>query len=242
MWKLENLTTKKVKLDFSSSGQADAYVTQLWDANVEIINAIEYVDWIDFNYQFIVCESCGYKGCKSQDWVEIKRSGSIALIMPAFTRIREASKQLRDEYLPPHYLLKRGAIYIDQESYKSELSQIIPLPDFEALLPLSEWEASKIFQLEAQNGVLGHILNSPKLYPDVVIASSEGNFMEQTSELISLVNNLSKATHAAKLRKISERDQIISLYLDIAGYPEWAALSFDGSRYSLYLNPGYVIG
>lgn len=241
MWKLENPTTKKVKLDFSSSGQSEAYVTQLWDVNVELINAIEYVNWSDLNYQFIVCESCGYVGCKSQDWVEIERAGSIALIIPAFTRIRNASKQVQDEYLPPHYLLELGAIYIDRESYKSELSQIIPLPDFEALSPLPAWAASKIFQLEAPNSVLGHILNPPKLYLDLVIASSEGNYQEQTSELISLVNNLSKATHPAKLRRISERDRIISLYLDIAGCPEWAALSYDGSRYSLYLNPGYVI-
>lgn len=241
MWKLENPKTKKVKLGFSSSGQSKSFVTQLWDANLELINAIEYVNWSDSSYQFIICGSCGYVGCKPRDWVEIKRTDSVALIMPAFTRLRDASEQMQDEYSPPPYLLERGVIYIDQESYKSELSQIIPLPDFEELSLLPAWAASKIFQLEAPHCVLGDILKPSRLYPDIVIASSEGNYIEQISELISLINNLSKATYPVRLRRITEYDQIISLYLDISGYPEWTALSYDGSQYSLYLKPGYII-
>jgi hypothetical protein len=70
---------------------------------------------------------------------------------------------------------------------------------------------------------------------------SEENFIVQTSALISLVDNLSKATHTVNFRKITEAERIISLYLDISGYLEWAVLSCDGSRYSLYLKPGYII-
>jgi hypothetical protein len=241
MWTLGTLKTKKVKLDLSSSRQADFYATQIWNDDIELVNLVEHVNWNDLDFQFIVCKSCACVGCKPRDWVEIKRTGSMVLIMPAFTRLREASKQMRDEYLPPSYLLERGVIYINRESYESRLCQIAPFPKFETLPPLPAWEASKIFQLEAQNRVLGQILNPSELYKDIVIASSEGNFMEQTSALISLVDNLSKATHTVNFRGITEADQIISLYLDISGYPEWAALSYDGSRYSLYLKPGYII-
>ncbi len=65
--------------------------------------------------------------------------------------------------------------------------------------------------------------------------------MEQTSALISLVDTLSKATHTVNLRRSTGSDQIISLYLDISGFPKWTALSYNGSHYSLYLNPGYII-
>jgi hypothetical protein len=241
MWTPETLKTKKVKLDLSSSGQAEVYVTQLWNDGVELINSVEYVNWNDLDFQFIVCESCGFVGCKSQDWVEIKRTDSMVLIMPAFTRLKEASQQMRDEYLPPSYLLEQGVIYIDRKSYESRLCQVAPFPKFGTLPLLPAWEAAKIFQLESPNHVLGDILNPPELYKDIVIASSEGNFIEQTSALISLVDNLLKATHTVNFRRITEADQIISLYLDISGYPEWAALSCDGLRYSLYLEPGYII-
>jgi hypothetical protein len=240
MWKLNHLTTRKARLDFSSSGQPQADVTQLWESDIELVNAVECVNWSDSDHQFMICESCGFAGCKSQDWVEIRRTGSIAIITPAFMRLEEAPKSLENEYLPPHYLLERGAIYIEQESYKSMLC-LAPFPTFETLSPLSTWAASKIFQLEAPNRVLGHILYPPKLCMDIVIASSEGNFMEQTSELISLINTLLIADRPAILRRRTERDQVISLYLDISGFPEWAALSYDGSRYALYLNPGYII-
>ena len=241
MWPLETLKTKRVKLDLSSSGQPNVEVTQLWTNHIELINAVESVNWSDSAFQFRVCGLCGYVGCKPQDWVEIKRTTSIVLIAPAFTKLREASKHMEHEYLPPPYLLEQGVIYIDRANYESQLCQVAPFPDFATLSPLLAWEAAKIFQLEAPSQVFGQILTPPKLYQDIAIASSEGNFMEQTSALIALVESLSKANRTVDLRRVTEDDQIISLYLDISGCPEWAALSYDGSHYSLYLHPGFVI-
>ncbi|HAX75698.1 MAG TPA: hypothetical protein DCY88_07665 [Cyanobacteria bacterium UBA11372] len=241
MWQLTNPTTIKAELEFSSSFQSKISVTQLWDDNVQLINAVEYVNWGEAELQFIVCEACGIVGCQPQGWVELKRADSVVFIMPAFTTIEKASEKRKEEYLPPHYLLERGAICIEQKSYANTLCQIAAFPDFEALSLLSAWEASKIFQLEAPSRVLGHLLNPSELYQDIVIASSEGNFKEQAFELISLVNNLSRDTRTAKLRRLTEYDQIISLYVDISGFPEWKALSYNGLRYSLYLEPGYII-
>jgi hypothetical protein len=241
MWELENIITKKVRFDLSSSGEPDVYVTQLWNDDVELINACEYVNWSDSEYQFLICDSCGYVGCKSRDWVEIKRTESIALIMPAFRRLSETSEFIRDHYLPPYYLCDRGVIFSDREHYDNKLYPITSFPEFEQLPLLSAWEAVKLFQFEAPNRILGYIFNPPELYRDIIIASSDGNFMEQTPELMTLMNNLSTSSSTVKLRKMTEQDQVISFYLDISGFPEWAALSYDGSQYSLYLEPGYVI-
>ena len=127
---------------------------------------------------------------------------------------------------------------MEQEIYTNTLCKISDFPSFEMLEPLSTLEAGKLFQLEAPACVLGHILNPLQLNQDMIIASSQGKLIEQTKELTSLVNRLLTNIHPAKLNSVTEHDQIISLYLDIAGLPEWKALSYNGSRYSLYLEPG----
>ena len=74
-----------------------------------------------------------------------------------------------------------------------------------------------------------------------MITSSEGNFREQTKALPALINRLLTQLRPAKLQRVTEQDHIISLSLDLAGFPAWQALSYNGSRYALYLEPGYVI-
>lgn len=241
MWQLTTPITRKVELNFSSSGQSRIFVTQLAIDDIQLINAIEFVNWGEAQLQFIVCEDCGFVGCQPHGWIELKRVDSLVLITPAFTRISEASEIRPHEYLPPYYLVEKGAIYIEQESYTNRLCKIANFPNFEMLAPLSTWEAAKLFQLEAPCHVLGHISNPIQLNQDIVIASSEGKFIELTKELISLVNRLMTNISPAKLRRVTEHDQVISLYLDIAGIPEWKALSYNGSRYFLYLEPGYII-
>jgi hypothetical protein len=240
MWQLEHLTTSKARWDQSSLGQSATHVTELWDGQVQLINAIELVNGRDSACQFLIC-SCGIVGCQPGNWVEIRRAGSIAIITPAFSWLREMAENQRDDYLPPSYLVQRGVIYGDRASYENTLSQTLPLPKFETLWPLPVWSATKIFQFEAPHNVLANTLHPPTLNPEMVIASSVGDFREQTAELIRLINCQSQTTHPVNLRPVNENDQVISLYLDIAGYPEWAALNHDGSQYSLYLQPGYAI-
>lgn len=240
IWKLTTPTVRRAELDFSSSGQSKAAVTQLWTDDIQLINAVEYVNWGKAQLQFIVCENCGYVGCQPGGWVELKRAGSTALIMPAFTKI-EKSIEDKNECLPPCYLLEKGAICIEQESYRSTLCQLAGFPDFCTLAPLFAWEAVKIFQMEAPNHILGNLLNSPKLPQNVVIASSDGNYMEQATMLVLLLHKLSSNTNPIRLRRVTESEQVISLYLDIAGLPEWKALSYNGLHYSIYLEPGYIV-
>jgi hypothetical protein len=241
MWQLTYLTIRQAQMDFSGTDQPPFSGTGLWAEGVELINIVELVNWKETPLQFIICTICGCVGCKPKDWVDIKQSHSVVLIMPAFLRIDQAGETMGNEYLPPDYLVKRGIICIKPEIYLSHLCQLAAFPKFENLAPLSAWEASKIFQLEAPSRVMGDLLNPPTLAKDMVIASSEGDFREQTKELVSLVNKLSKEIRPANLRPITEHDQIISLYIDIQGVPEWKALSYNGSQYSLYLEPGYII-
>ena len=237
MWRLLDSSLKTAVLDFSSSGQPQATVTTLWGGEVQLVNAIERVNWGDRALQFEICEHCGIVGCAPQGWVELKRSHNLVLITPAFTRIEAAPASLKNEYLPPDYLYS-GAIVL--ENY-AQLRQLAPFPEFEILPHLLSWEAVKIFQLEAPSRILGDFRNLPKFDRDLILASSNGSFIEQIDELQKILDRLEKNTQPIELRKVAERDRMISFYLDIAGIPRWKALSNADSQYFLYLEPGYVV-
>ena len=81
----------------------------------------------------------------------------------------------------------------------------------------------------------------PNLPPDLIVASSEGNFLEQVPIFTNILQQLLASPGEAVVRPISSQDQSISFYLDIAGIPMWKALVYDGSDYGLYLEPGYVV-
>lgn len=210
-------------------------ITQLWAGNIQLINALELVNWEDDALQFQICERCGIVGCASQGWVELKRSHNLALITPAFTRLEDAPANLRDEYLPPSYLYS-GAIVLEDYAQLPDR-----FPKFETLPLLQSWEAVKLFQLEAPHQILGDFRDQPKFDRDLILVSSEGSFIEQTDELLTLLDRLQNNTQPVQLRKVAEGDHIISFYLDVAGIPQWKALSYDNLRYSLYLEPGYVV-
>lgn len=59
MWQIKNPEVKPATLDFSSSEQGKLQVSQLFSDGVELINALELVDWDSEDTQFLVCESCG---------------------------------------------------------------------------------------------------------------------------------------------------------------------------------------
>ncbi len=216
---------------------------ELWSEKipfkVQLINDLESVNWGEPTLQFQICDYCRYPGCQDQGWVELKRSNDFALITPALTKIENTADDLKEIYYPPSYL-SEVAIAIHSKNY-AQLRQFAPFPDFETLSPLLGWEAVKIFQLEAPGQILGEFRNPPKFDRDLILASSEGSFIEQNAELISLLKRLQKLTHPVELRKVTERDRIISFYLDIAAVSQWEALVYDGKQYSLYLKPGYVI-
>jgi hypothetical protein len=81
-------------------------------------------------------------------------------------------------------------------------------------------------------------LDQPKLDREIILASSDGSFIEQTEVLQKLI---APDHRQASLRKIKKTDQTVSFYVDLAGIPEWKTLIYDGSRYFLRLKPDYRI-
>ncbi|MGD1861403.1 MAG: hypothetical protein ACFB0E_15715 [Leptolyngbyaceae cyanobacterium] len=241
MWQLTAPAIRGAILDFSALGQSHTAVTQLVDGDLTLVNAIELLDWERAEQQLMTCEVCGITGCAPGNWVQVKRSESLALITPAFSLLSEAPQHLAREYVPPHYLLEKGVIFIERVQYSDIFHRLADFPGFATLAPLMSQEIGKIYQLEAPFQVLDDWQAPPKLLPDIVIASSEGSHLEQIQHLTDLLEQLLCENRPVNLRPTVQADQVINFYLDVAGVPRWPVLSYDGTHYSLYLEPGYII-
>ncbi len=242
MWPLLHPVVKPAAANFAESGQGKVSVTQLWQDNVRLINALSQVNWADAeaNFQFEVCETCGYPGCAPGGWVALRRAGAMALILPAFQKIAQASRGLENDYLPPRYL-HNGIGWRDRSIYEETLIDLVPCPEFQQLPQLTAWEAAKLLQWEAPQQILGDIYIRPTLPSDLVIASSEGSFLEQVPIFTELFNQFLGAIDSVIVQPLQTGAQVICFYLDLAGIPQWNALVRDGDAYSLYLEPGYVL-
>ncbi|MEO0771438.1 MAG: hypothetical protein AAFY72_18795 [Cyanobacteria bacterium J06649_4] len=149
----------------------------------------------------------------------------------------------------PSYLPFRGyqkRIWYQQQ-YDAFFGAIARFPSFDNVPPLLGWEAAELFRLEAPGQVLG-TLQKPSQYrlSDVVVASSEGSFLEQIPIFANKLNALKQSKSAISIRPATSQDKIISFYLDLAGFPEWTvlgcrALGEPSESYSLLLAPGYLL-
>lgn len=239
MWHIRNPEIKPATLDFSSSGQGKFQVHKLFSDGIELINALELVDWESEDAQLLVCEACGYTRCKSGDWVSVRKSNSIILFLPA-TEYVWGEIRVKEEYRPPAYLKKQGAAYLDLATYENLRYQHSSFPPVEQIRRLNTKGATLLFQWEAPARVLGEPpgLNVCR---DVILASSEGDSVEYLKLLEALIERQYKDESDAILRPVSDGEQVISLYLDAEEFIEWRALVFDGSAYRLLVDSRYVI-
>ncbi|MBX2862291.1 MAG: hypothetical protein KTR27_01945 [Leptolyngbyaceae cyanobacterium MAG.088] len=241
MWQLTHPTLQSTILNFADTGQGKTTVTQLWQDDIRLINAISHVNWQDTgaNFQFELCKTCGLVSCQPQGWVSVRKIANIVGILPAFEAVDQAAKELQDEYLPPTYL-NNGAIWLERAQYE-KLLELIPAPSYAQLPQLTAWEGAKLIQWESVHNVLGNIHSLPKLPPNLVIASSEGSFLEQVPIFAEILQQLLTTSKNAVIRLVSSQEHIVSFYLDIAGTPTWKSLVYDGSDYGIYLEPGFFI-
>lgn len=239
MWHVRNPEIKPATLDFSSSGQGELRVSQLFSDGVRLINALELVDWDAEDSQFLVCEACGYTHCKPGGWVSVRRSGSLILILPASGYVRGAGRE-REEYGPPPYLKGRGAAYLDLPAYESLSSRHSSFPPAEQVRPLSTREAALLFQWEAPARILGEP-PEVRVRRDLIVGSSEGDYAEQLERLETLLRRQYEDGSPAGLRAVSGGERVISFYLDAGEFREWKALVRGGSAYRLLVDSRYVI-
>ena len=238
MWQLKNPEITPSTLDFGVSGQNKFEVFQLFADGVKLINAIELVDWED-DSQFLICEACGYSGCKSRDWVSVRRSDSLVLMLPASEHVWREEKNYM-EYCPPAYFKQRGIPYLDSATYEDLRSKHSSFPALDQLQPLKVKEATALFQLTAPDLILGEP-PEVNLRPELFVGSSEGDHSEHLRTLEDLMKKQYESESPALLRSRSDSERVISFYLDAAAFAEWQAMVFDGSEYRLLVESKYVV-
>ncbi len=239
MWQIKNTELKPSTLDFGSSGQGAHPVWQLYSEGIELINALELVDWDPEQTQFLICEECGYTFCKSRDWVSVRKSESLALILPASSYVW-GEREDKDEYSPPSYFRTRGIPYLEFSTYEKLRSVHSSFPSIDRIQQLNLREAALLFHWNAPDGVLGEP-PAIRVRGDIVIGSSEGDYSEHLRRLENLIESYYRTESVAQLRSLKENERVISLHLDSVEFSEWNALVFDGSEYRLLVDSKYVI-
>lgn len=239
MWKISSPEIKPAVLDFSSSGQGKREVSTLLSDGIELINALELVDWDSDDTQVLICEECGYVHCEPGGWVSFRRSDSLVLILPAADYVWGESRD-KDEYRPPPYLAKLGIPYLTLSTYEDLRSRHSSLPTVDRIQELNLREATLLFHWNAPVNVLGEppIISIRR---DIVVGSSEGDHLAPLDRLEDLLRAQYEDNSPAQLRPRLSEERIVSFNVDGAEFIEWDAMVFDGSNYRLLVDSSYVI-
>jgi hypothetical protein len=156
MWRIEDVELRPATLDFTSSEQGWRKVTQLFAGGVKLINTVELVAWdLEDDTQFLICEACGMEHCKQGDWVRVRRTDSMVLLLPAFAYVWAERPEDRLEYSPPSYLIERGVAYMDQSVFETLQFQNSDFPVFERIPHLNMREAALLFHWTTPAQILG---------------------------------------------------------------------------------------
>ena len=239
MWQIKSPQVKPATLNFGGSGQGRVHVHQLVSEGIELINALELVDWDSEDTQFLICETCGYVHCKPGDWVSVRKSDSLVLILPASTYVWPEGNA-GNEYRPPSYLVKQGIAYLDISTYEGLRSEHSSFPKLDQINPLNLREATLLFHWNAPYRVFGEP-PAVRARSDIVIGSSEGDHVQCLQRIEDLMQRQYQVESFAEFRSLTGEERVISLYLDAAEFMEWDALVFDGSDYKLLVDSKYVI-
>ena len=239
MWQIKNPEIVPSKLDFGSSGQDKRDVFQLFADGIKLINAIELVAWDEEHSQLLICEACGIPGCKSRDWVSVRRSDSLVLFLPSSEHVWREDKNYM-EYCPPAYLTQQGIPCLDAATYEYLRSRHSSFPAIDQIQPLKLKEATVLFQWTAPDRILGEP-PEVSVQSELFVGSSEGDHTAHVKTLEDLVNKQYESEDSAVLRSISDSERVISFYLDAAAFTEWPAMVFDGSEYRLLVKSKYVV-
>jgi hypothetical protein len=223
MWAVASIETNEHVLDFSTSEQGRHQSKALIADGVELINAIELVEFSPERTQLIVCEQCGFVHCKRGDWVQIRRIEDSILLVPAFAEMEKGNWE-RDEYSPPKFIKNRGIPVFDG-NLSLQLLEILneyQMVSVQDLKPLSPSELCKAMQWEAPAHVLGKYPDRPKLdrsrilYCEPIELSNAVDLLDRHIEVL--------ATSEQQLH-IDQTAVSVKFYLDRSIPSEWSPIA-----------------
>jgi hypothetical protein len=223
------------KLDFRSSGQSLFDATALIANDVELVNAIERLDFSGEVVQLIVCEQCGYAHCAPGSYVNFRKLGEQVVLVPALSAMREGEFELR-EYAPPAYMWTQGLPIFSADVYDELRREIGTFPVRSSIHPCTSLDALDMLQFTAPGGVLGKPGSAAVLQSEWIVAVTEGDLsqeIETFSELIRAVQKGEENLHSMR------PERLVEFHLDILNFPSWRPFGYDAR--GPVLNLGEII-
>ncbi len=229
-------------MDFTSSGQSYFQTTRLVSDGVELMNALELIDWDDDKVQISICGHCGTVGCQSSGWIVFRSAGDFVLLMPAFEEMREDNWS-RTEYSPPYFVQDKGTAYFDQQTYESLREQNSSFPPLEKIRPLQMREAMWLVQTSAPLQILGEpaTLDIDQRKFDYVIAAMEGEPKEHLQQAENLLRENFENQSVARLRPLLPDEKSVWLFLDEAEFIDWQAMVLSDGKYKFVIDNEFVV-
>jgi hypothetical protein len=155
--------------DFSSSGQASPTWTRMTADGVELVNSMEDVPWRGEEVQMLLCEECGFPGCRVGGWVRIVRLGAHLVWVPV--AVDPENEREREEYAPPPYLREAGAIAIAAAAWDGWRDRFAELPPADEFPPARRRDVAAAWLLEVPGGAATLQALAERVLPAVAAAA-----------------------------------------------------------------------
>ena len=225
MWSVEDLSTKKRVLDFTSSGQGYFTATSIYSADQILFNQLEGLN--DHGegeqvYQAYICEACGYSHCEKGNWVALRKSGRFHLLIPAFEWILEEENQLKDEYFPPFYISNRGSTLFDPSAFEKLQGWIPSFKEIKKMKELTGLEAALLYKYENPFKLFGELPYFGSNRKLNFLMVSEGDIDNQIRSIIKELKKI-EDSKLIGIENVSNEDLILSFFLDDGILSEWKA-------------------
>lgn len=216
---------RKRKLDFSSSDQGVFSATALFANDVQLINAVELLDfdYADDAVQLILCEECGITGCKPGSWASVRRIGDRIIIIPATSAMRGGEWESR-EYSPPTYMLTKGFPTFSADAYNELRDKAGKFPAPNLVRECTSLETLDLLQITAPGRVLGNFGSVAKLQLESIIAVTEGDLSQEIETLGKLI--FSAQDGEVDLHSVHP-ERVVEFHVDIPGFPTWRPFGYD---------------
>jgi hypothetical protein len=242
MWRIDNPKFEPTTLDFTSSGQSHFQATQLVSDGVELMNAIELMDWDDDKVQVSICGHCGTVGCSSGGWIVFRSAGDFLLLMPAFDAMSDDNWS-KTEFSPPYFVQDKGTAYFDRQTYESLREQNSSFPPLEKIRRLQMREAMWLVQSSAPLQILGEpaTLDIDQRKFDYVIAAMDGDPIEHLRLAENLLRENFENKSVARLRPLLPNEESVWLFLDEAEFIDWQVMVSSDGNYKFVLDNEFVV-
>lgn len=239
MLHVTSIRTATREIDHSPSGGGRSTVTAVAAGDVQLCNAVEFLEVENACLQVEACECCGHRGCAQGGWVALRRCGDSVLWIPVWEAMDRRGRDA-NEYGPPAYLALHGSPVFTANAW-AELLLLRPnLPSAAALAPLTAREAVLLVQHAAPLHVLGHYPKLPRLRRDLLLGVADGDLDAQVD---AVDHWLHACFHSAEPVQIASGRSFsaVELLLDSMETPTWLAFGQRDGRVALLLNASLAL-